>query len=355
MSVDFLAAVASRAADGLLPPLSASYARLAAQMTPMERRLLAGDLVLADLDAHAMARELLKDLKHDGDQHDWASRRSSGVLVEPAALSARACASLREAVDTSTFEELDTVDGQLECQLTLTPAELGECIGEGEAAALYAIAARAYEELTAPSVRETMAAVPEWASMGFERPPLALGEPHYILVRRYSAATRPWFPFHYDGSILSMNVALNDDATYLGGELLAIVHGKVRAFARAEGTALVHSSALLHAVARLRMGVRHTLIIFFGRTCPRYNHRLVKCEPEVLRRLYGGQYGGSYHCDRCDFHCDEADDGDVEGAHVDGDEAARDGGSEPMWHCAHWCEYDVCASCHARNIRMPDR
>jgi hypothetical protein len=107
MSVDFLAAVASRAADGLLPPLSASYARLAAQMTPMERRLLAGDLVLADLDAHAMARELLKDLKHDGDQHDWASRRSSGVLVEPAALSARACASLREAVDTSIFEELD--------------------------------------------------------------------------------------------------------------------------------------------------------------------------------------------------------------------------------------------------------
>ncbi len=339
MSATFLATAAARALDGALPALSATYARLAAQMAPTERRLLVNGGMDSDLagDARALARELLEDLQHDGDRHDWASRRCRGVHVAPAALSARACASLREAVDRSTFEDVDTVDGQLEYQLTLSAAELAEAIGDAAAASLYALAAEAHARLVAPDVREAAAAAPEWDALGFEPPPLAPGAPFYILVRRYSAATRPWFPFHYDGATLSMNVALNDDGAYEGGQLLAIMEGQVRAFSRAEGTAIVHSSALLHAVTRLRAGVRYALVLFFGATCPRAEHRLVRCEPALLRRLYGDQYGGGYHCDRCGVHCDD-------------DAHAARGGGRPMWHCAHWCEYDVCATCHAHGL-----
>jgi len=328
MSDTFLFVTLERAADS--HQLSANYAKIASHMSPLARRLLVGDLKLADVDdVQSLARDLLEDLQHDGDRHDVASQQCRGVLIDPLALSSTACASLRAAVDAATFENHDTVDNELEYQLTLDSNDLAKYIGEKERDHLFSVAARGYAQLVAPDLLEAAEAVPEWHAAGFEPMPLALGDPHYIMIRRYSSATRPWFPFHFDGSILSMNVALNDDSEYRGGTLLAILHDEVRAFPRAEGTALVHSSALLHAVTCMREGVRYTLIVFFGHKCPRAVHRMVLCEPSVMTRLYGQQYDDGYHCDRCGLHCAELDE------------------PEQMWHCAHWCEYDVCTTCHA--------
>ena len=57
-------------------------------------------------------------------------------------------------------------------------------------------------------------------------------------------------------------IILNDDGSFEGGRLLALVDARVRALARAEGEATVHSSRLCHAVSRMTQGVRYSLICF---------------------------------------------------------------------------------------------
>ena len=82
-------------------------------------------------------------------------------------------------------------------------------------------------------------------------------------IRRYSADTRPFNPFHQDSSRITVNVALSDDAAHVGGRLLGVYGGKVHTIERTEGTATVHSSELLHAVTSMTSGARYSLILFF--------------------------------------------------------------------------------------------
>ena len=84
-------------------------------------------------------------------------------------------------------------------------------------------------------------------------------------MRRYTADSRPWTPFHVDTSRATINVALSDDASHGGGDLLACYDGAVRRVGRAEGEATVHAATLLHGVSLMRWGVRYSLIVFVGR------------------------------------------------------------------------------------------
>ena len=85
-----------------------------------------------------------------------------------------------------------------------------------------------------------------------------------IFVRRYTPDTRPWNPFHVDSARVTLNVALSDEASCDGGELLALHEDGLHFLVRGEGDATVHSSTLLHAVRRLASGARYSLIIFIG-------------------------------------------------------------------------------------------
>ena len=67
-----------------------------------------------------------------------------------------------------------------------------------------------------------------------------------------------------DSSALTINVALIDDDSYGGGDMLACYAGAVRKIARSEGEASVHASTLLHGVSMMTSGVRYSLIIFVG-------------------------------------------------------------------------------------------
>ena len=84
-----------------------------------------------------------------------------------------------------------------------------------------------------------------------------------MFVRRYTRETRPWIPFHYDNSNLTINVALSPDTQHEGGRLHAIIGGRHRAVCREEGEATVHGDDILHAVSAMRSGVRYSLIMFF--------------------------------------------------------------------------------------------
>jgi len=106
-------------------------------------------------------------------------------------------------------------------------------------------------------------------------------------MHRYSAATRPWIPFHCDSAAVTVNIALGEHTSVRpgrgdeeeeeevkgkeeeggrggGGQLLVLCENAVRAVhPRLAGEATVHDSSLLHAVSRVRRSVRYSLIIFY--------------------------------------------------------------------------------------------
>ena len=138
---------------------------------------------------------------------------------------------------------VDSVDGLPNRDLPLTAAELEAEIGPAAARALLALPARFL-----PSCRVALSG---------------------IFARRYAAAggEQPWTSFHFDNAAVTVNVALTDDADLAGGgRLLGVYGGGVHAIERAEGDATVHSSSLLHGVARVHgAAVRYSLILFFAR------------------------------------------------------------------------------------------
>ena len=365
MSESFIAASRSRAVDEGLPALPACFARRAALMRPLTRALICDNLPPAEVDA----TEVLVELDLDDGPHAWASHRCRGVWQVPDALSAAQCAALRDATALAELSErCDTVDSQPEYQLDLSSDSLAALVGGGTLGALHELARRAHASMILPELAVARAALPEheypplsapheifvrryaqlmWTLNPFtSNTPLAplvafvatccvLGAPSGRLppadasheLRRYTAGSRPWFPFHFDQSTITINVALTADCEHTGGALLALERGEVTRYARTEGTATVHSSALLHAVTRLYTGVRYALVIFFGRICPVARHALVECTASTLRTIYDDKYGG-YHCDSC-------------GAH-----SSCDTGEQCMYHCAEGCEYDLCADCY---------
>ena len=168
---------------------------------------------------------------------------ASAMLCQPHTLSAEACARLRDAVDAGLHNGeqcrgRDSVDHATEFQLNVTVAELAAIIGQDSVANLRLVAEDFVES--------------------------AWDEEAQVFVRRYSGDSRPWIPFHTDTARVTLNVSLSDEAAIDGGELMVLAEGRVVALKREEGEATVHSSELMHAVARVSSAVRYSLIIFCG-------------------------------------------------------------------------------------------
>merc|ERR1712196_148085 len=97
-----------------------------------------------------------------------------------------------------------------------------------------------------------------------------------IVVRRFSSTTRPWMRLHVSPAAITVNVALSDDDTYetrprrthaprhVGGQMLGLYDGAIRAIKRRAGDATVYSASLLNGVSRIVQGERHSLIIHFA-------------------------------------------------------------------------------------------
>ena len=225
--------------------------RLQAQLMPAISRLL---LLEGGEPSHVRPEALFADLLLQPDVETAARlglASSSAVLRRTGVLTTAACARLRAAVDAERRQHCDTVDGAPDEQLNLSTERLEDLIGDARAsAALWRLPAEfaAYgDELSRKAARN-------WSTADAQ-----------IFVRRYTAGSRPWNPFHTDSSALTINLALANDDSFEGGELLACYGGEVRTIRRAEGEATVHASTLLHGVSRITSGVRYSLIIFLGR------------------------------------------------------------------------------------------
>jgi len=172
--------------------------------------------------------------------------RAVDVLQRPALLPPATCAQLRAVADlhAGTGGERDTVDGAADHQVNLTGEELTTLLGREQVDAILA----AGRELDL-----------HCGGSGHRALPLV-----EAFVRRYTAATRPWHPFHQDRAAVTVNCALSDDRAHCGGRLVGLFEDGVEAFERSEGTATVHRSCIVHGVTRMQSGTRYSLICFLG-------------------------------------------------------------------------------------------
>jgi len=170
-----------------------------------------------------------------------------GRLIENiAVLDAGQCATLcRFAEAHMTSIVPDTVDDLPEYQVNLSVEGLTTLLGHDRVAALLKLP----EALGAPA----------------DRAATDLYERIDIFLRIYSPETRPYISFHSDTCSYTVNVALNDEGSFEGGELLALNGSGLKAPSREVGTALLHAGNLVHGVTRIERGTRYSLILFFHR------------------------------------------------------------------------------------------
>jgi len=232
--VDDVVVLSAALAAALGDAVDGEFRHQAQRMPLVSRRLLLEGVSPSDV----RPEELLADL-HLDEPTAAAARRgldsASAVVRVPGLLPPAACARLRAAVDAERQQKCDSVDGAPDHQLNLSPARLEQLIGSEAAEALW--------QLAGAGARDDAE----------------------LFVRRYTADSRPWTPFHVDTSRATINVALSDDASHGGGDLLACYDGAVRRVGRGEGEATVHAATLLHGVSLMRSGVRYSLIVFVGR------------------------------------------------------------------------------------------
>lgn len=327
-------------------------------MGPLERALVVTNAPTAAIDAAALVEELsLRDrLLH--------CATGGAVIKKAGVLGPAECSALRDAVNAAALsaasQKSGRVDGALEWQLNLSHQQLTNLIGDEAVARVWACAAR-HDRALRPAPMPQRAEVPSQA-----RAP----ECWWVYVRRYSPRTRPFFRFHYDLNLTTVNIALTDDSEHTGGRLIVVAGGihttssseacddnaegahdsahgdglSVTSIERAAGDAVIHGSNVPHAVSCMVGGERMALILFFGRPCPQdfagiesapscnKPHPLRLCAPSTLQWIYRHQ-NGEYHCDGCS-------------------RSNEDDGMGWMWHCCEGCEYDLCLQCHAIKRRV---
>ena len=239
-------------ASALGQDVSEEFQAQAQRMPALSRKLLIFGQACDSVDPTDLFHELaLPEEVEEEARHGLAS--SASVLRRRAVLSHDACSTLRSAVDSEWQEKVDTVDGAPDHQLNLSREQLEKLIG-----------ADAITSLMSAGKDFATSASAGGAAGGSGTSPLHLDNATKIFVRRYERSQRPWNPFHTDTSALTINVALNDDSSFVGGKLLCAFDRRIQRVDRVAGEATVHASTLLHGVSRLQSGVRYSLIIFMG-------------------------------------------------------------------------------------------
>ena len=209
---------------GELPPMDAALSTMlhgvhadflwaAHDMPHVSRRLLlegaaARDAPQLPLDeelqlSSAEPQLLLDELQLSAD----AVALDAPVLRRPRLLSPEACAALRGAVDRERRTVADSIDGAPNHQLNLSRERLAELIGEAAVSALWELPLALGETKSGGAASDARA------------PP-----PPQVFVRRYTPETRPWTPWHVDRAAVTVNVALSEEGSCVGGELLTLTY-----------------------------------------------------------------------------------------------------------------------------------
>ena len=160
--------------------------------------------------------------------------------------------------------ETDSVDNKAQHQQNITIDRLIDLIGHKDVDVLWKLSDELLALQRAEAQAKAVATGVEMSATVAEKVEVAKGGYKVdMFVRRYTRETRPWIPFHYDNSNITVNVALSADTGHKGGRLHAILGGHHSTILREEGEATVHGDDVMHAVSAMRSGVRYSLIMFF--------------------------------------------------------------------------------------------
>ena len=225
--------------------IPADFAALASVMPPTVRKLLVDGAPPSSVPVGA----LLADLRVDPSRHLLRGDLRAHIMRKRDFLDEETCASLRAAVDRERNTNIDSVDGAPDHQLRLNMAQLERLVGADAKRQL----------LLLPSVFRREAERHGSEGLSRQVPAHAEMAPHEVIVRRYTGSTRPWIAFHADSAVVTVNVALSDDATTVGGRLIAVANEEVIEIPRMQGEATVHDARLLHAVSRVESGARYSM------------------------------------------------------------------------------------------------
>ena len=275
------------APDALAAALPDEFARLATRLPSVLRSLLVENVEPSRVKLDTVLEAL--GYSSASEAHDYPELRSLRLLrmaqgLPPEApkrslpvttsrdlmrvtglLGGDACAALRHAVDNKTVNSArdDYVDHLLArpfaSQLDLDRSSLEALIGSDAVSALYALPDAFWQARYEDDEDGEAAGEDDEDGEDDEE-----DEPEVeISVRGYTPEVRPWIPFHADRAYATVNIALSNDDEHSGGHLLAIFDDAVQAIKRREGEATVHGPPLLHAVSRVAVGARYSLIMFF--------------------------------------------------------------------------------------------
>jgi len=188
-----------------------------------------------DADAAEEARKVASDVC--ADLGGSAYKRVTG------ALSSAACTSLVSYLtqtQDSVVRDLVMVGKAIDVQVDLTVAQLAECVGSVEAEAILRLFLVAATHAGGAKLRA-------------------------IKLRRVKASgdrgPACCIPFHVDTSLLTMQIALNDDTDYEGGRLTFVTPAGFECPPRPAGTATIHGRENVHGVTELRSGTRCSLFL----------------------------------------------------------------------------------------------
>lgn len=247
-----------------VPPELAAFQEVGNKMVPVVRSLLLDGLDPSEVPAHT----LLIALGHQSQHRVWKAAHEDHLVIKRLlVLSPSSCATLRNCVDQRRRVTADTVDQCPEHQRDVAADELEALIGTADFGRLMSLPQLYHRTQNLENSDEEADEVLEQGlAQAVDAPVRARGVALLIkaFIRRYSAETRPFNPFHKDTCGTTVNVALSPDSGHQGGRLLGVCDGKVQVLERDEGEATVHSSDMLHGVSRMTDGVRYSLILFFS-------------------------------------------------------------------------------------------
>jgi hypothetical protein len=213
------------------------FCKLASSMPTTLQRLLLDNAHPASISPDSLLDDLRGLMSHP--HQASALQIQSHVMRQKGVLDAVDCLVLREAVDRYRTSIPSSIDGAADHQLDLNVHNLKSLLSVARVRELFLLAAEFRRASGVPTQDVVQQQQQRRRVEGIEK---ELEEPITIFLRRYSADTRPWNPFHNDAAAVTVNVALSADSQHGGGRLLALTDGALTAIERAEGEATIHDS-----------------------------------------------------------------------------------------------------------------
>jgi hypothetical protein len=185
---------------------------------------------------------------------DWGTASAADVVTLDSVITETECATLIQYLQDNMSTDADSVDGLPDYQADMPkPAflELKKYLSTPAIETIW----QALKTLPCGVEDERVQAGVDWQTTDAG-----------IFLREYSVSSRQSIVFHEDVSHYTINIALNADSAYTGGDLVGIIDGEKQVIHRGAGSVSLHGPNVIHRVEKMQSGSRYSLILFLYNT-----------------------------------------------------------------------------------------